>query len=187
MEESKIIKLFVKRSEKGLREFKKEYNAYIYRISANILSDIEDVEECLNDVYMKLWETIPPVVPKSLIAYAGKLTRNISLDRYRLQNTKKRKNNELSVVLDELSEIVIDSYDMENVIVNKLMIRRINQYLSGLTKEKRVLFVMRYYYSYSIKEISKHFSMNESTVKMTLMRVRRQLVEVLEEEGMTYE
>lgn len=157
----------------------------MYSISNNILANNEDVEECLDDVYIKMWDTIPPVIPKSLVAYVGKVTRNISLDKHRMRNSQKRGNGEFALVLDELAEIVADNQDIENDIINMEVVGEINQYLASITKEKRMMFVMRYYHSYSIKEISKHFKSSDSKVKMTLMRLRSEIKSCLIEKGMT--
>lgn len=183
MKDSRIIKLFINRSEKAIAELNKKYRPYMYRISRNIVNNHEDAEDCLNDSYLKIWESIPPVIPKSLSAYTGRVIRNISLDRYRKMNSQKRGNGEFAVVLDELAEMIADDHNVENTVVNKEVIGVINQYLATISKEKRMIFVMRYYHSYKVKEISEQLDLSVSKVKMTLMRLRREIKECLTVKG----
>jgi RNA polymerase sigma-70 factor (ECF subfamily) len=182
VEDSKIIKLFQKRSEKAIGELKKKYGAYMYRIGMNILNNVEDVEECMNDAQLKIWSSIPPLIPISLLAYSGKITRNIALDKYRKQHRVKRNHLGISMVLEELSDLVAGNENLEEIVESKVIIQCINEHLALLPKDKRLCFVLRYYYAYSIKEISCHLSMGESAVKMTLMRTRNELANILCEE-----
>lgn len=184
MDDSKIIELFINRSEDALKELMKKYNAYMHCISKNIVSVDEDVEECLDDAYMKIWKSIPPVIPKSLRAYLGTIIRNTSLDKYRKSHTQKRNKGEFTLVLDELYEIIPDDFNVEKILVNKELINEINLFLKKTSKEKRIIFVMRYYQSYSIQEISSSLNMSESKVKMILMRLRQMMRLEFEERGL---
>lgn len=183
LNDSRIIKLFIKRSESAIAELNKKYRPYMYSISRNIVNNNEDAEDCLNDSYMKIWESIPPIIPKSLSAYTGRVIRNISLDRYRMMNSQKRSSGEFTLVLDEMAEMIADNHNVENAVVNKEVIEVINQYLATITKEKRMIFVMRYYHSYSINGIGEQLNISISKVKMTLMRLRVEIKDCLSEKG----
>lgn len=185
MKDSRIIKLFVDRSENAITELCKKYKTYMYRISHNILRSNEDVQECLNDSYMTIWSNIPPIIPQSLKAYSAKIVRNISLDRYRRLSANKRGSGQIEVVFDELEEILDCKHNVEDSIVTKELITEINIYLGNLTKEKRTMFTLRYYYAYSIKEISIKLNISESKVKTSLYRLRSEIKEHLIMKGMT--
>lgn len=124
MDDSKIIKLFQKRSEKAIEALKKKYGAYMYRIGMNILANVEDVEECLSDAHMKIWSTIPPLIPLSLLAYSGKITRNIALDKYRKEHRAKRNHLEMTMVLDELSDLADRGKGLEERVETKAIVIR---------------------------------------------------------------
>ena len=148
MKDSRIIKLFIKRSENAIKELSKKYKVYMYSISHNILRSNEDVEECLNDAFLKIWLNIPPIIPHSLKAYASKVIRNLSLDRYRKLNADKRGKGQIEVVFDELEEILDCRSCVEESILSKELVEEINIYLGGISKEKRRMFILRYFYAY---------------------------------------
>lgn len=60
-----------------------------------------------------------------------------------------------------------------------------NGFLKTLPKQKRIIFMQRYWYMNSIKEICADFQMSESKVKMLLMRLREQFRKFLEKEGVS--
>ena len=43
----------------------------------------EDAEECVGDTWLRAWEAMPPSRPGRLDTFLGKITRNLSLDRWR--------------------------------------------------------------------------------------------------------
>lgn len=185
MQDKKIIALFQKRSTRAIKELEKAYKPYMFKISYNILQNTEDANECLNDAYLKIWETIPPTVPLSLSSYIGMITRNISLDKYRHTHSKSRHSGEFHLVLDELSDLISDHQDIVDEISTKEIITYINEYLGTLTKEKRTLFILRYYNAYSIKDIAKKLSISESNVKTSLLRQRNDIKKILEAKGIS--
>ena len=113
MEDENIIRLYWDRDEAAIEETAKKYGKYCFAIANNILYSREDSEECVNDTYVKVWESIPPKRPSIFSAFIGKITRNISLNRYKLNNAEKRGGNEMTVVLDEVREIVSGEKDPE--------------------------------------------------------------------------
>lgn len=185
MQDKHIIALFQKRSKRAIPELIKAYQPYLHTISYHILKNSEDVDECLNDTYLKVWESIPPLIPLSLSSYIGKIIRNISLDRYRKQTSSKRGSGEFHLVLDELSDLVGDHYDVAQEVERKETMTVINNYLSKLTPIKRSIFILRYYHAYSIKEVAKKLDLSESNVKTTLLRERNELKVILTKKGIT--
>ena len=183
MEDSKIIELFFERSESAISETESKYGRYLSKIAYNILFDTEDSEECVNDTYMKAWNAIPPQKPKVLSTFLGKITRRLAIDIFRKKHAEKRGNSEFSLSLSELDECIPDKFSAESEFEYSLLSKKINNFLSSLSKDNRDIFVCRYFYSDSIKEIASFFGTSESKIKSSLFRSRKSLKEQLEKEG----
>lgn len=183
MNDDQIIELYMERSEKAVSEAYDKYSAYCSTISFNILQNSEDAEECVNDTFQKAWESIPPDNPKNLKAFLGKIARNISLNKLKYNRTQKRGSGQIDILLSELEECISDKFSVEAEIYGEELSRMINRFLSSLSKDKRRIFVSRYWYMCSIKEISEQYSMSEGNIKSILFRVRKQLKNYLKKEG----
>ena len=183
MEDKEIIRLFWKRSEEAIRETAYKYGKYCHYIAYNILFNEEDSEECVNDTYYNAWENIPPQKPDKLSSYLGKITRNLVLNKWNYYHAKKRGNGEIPIVLEELRECVSVADIVEQRLDEIYLVNKLNQFLESLPRQKRIIFMRRYWYMNSIKEICTDFHMSESKVKMLLMRVRNDLRLFLEKEG----
>jgi len=183
MEDKEIVELFWSRSEDAIYETTKKYGKYCYAIAYGILQNHEDAKECVNDAYFQMWDTIPPQKPSRLSTFIGKITRNLALNKWEYYNAKKRGMGEVPLVLEELQECIPNGNCVEEV-VDKLYLEEIfNDFLAKLPKEKRMIFLRRYWYLSSIKEIARDFSMSESKAKMLLLRLRNEFREFLEKEG----
>ena len=183
MEDFKIIELFFKRNENAISETERKYGRYLSKIAYNILFDTEDSEECVNDTYMKAWNSIPPQQPEILSTFLGKITRHLAIDLFRKKHAEKRKNSEYALSLSELDECIPDKFSAEKEFEQKELSESINRFLASLSKENRDIFVCRYFYSDSIKEIASFFKSSESKIKSSLFRSRKALKEHLEKEG----
>lgn len=182
MVDEKIVELFWLRSQDAITQTKNSYEAYCTAICSNILSNRLDTEECLNDAYMKLWETIPPQRPRSLRAYLSKIVRNLALDRYRNINSAKRGGKQAKLVFEEIQEFI--SANAEQIADEIALRDAINDFLGDLDSETRIIFVQRYWYFLSVKQISDIHGLGQSKVKMTLKRTRDKLKEHLKKEGL---
>lgn len=175
-----IIDLYWQRSEEAISHTAAKYGTYCRSIAWNILSDSEDTEECVNDTYLRAWNTMPPQRPGKLQTFLGKITRNLSLDRWRRNHAQKRYCGVLSA-LEELDTCIPDS---GGSLCEDLAIRdALNGFLRGLKPEHRKIFLRRYWYFSSVKEIAEDFSISKSKVKMLLLRTREKLKVYLESEG----
>lgn len=183
MDDKRIIELYNERSESAISETAKKYGKYCYTIAYHILYDKEDSEECVNDTYLRTWEAIPPQYPDKLSAFLGKITRNLALNKYKYYVREKRGKGQTTLVLDELQECVPATNNTEQTVEEMLLVEVINRFLYDLPKEKRTMFLRRYWYLSSIQEIAEDFGFSESKVKMTLLRIRNKLKQVLEKEG----
>ena len=182
MEDSKIIELYWQRSEDAISETQSKYGRYCHSIAYNILYSNEDAEECVNDTYVKAWDSIPPTRPKRLSAFIGRITRNLALDRYEARNAQKR-GGEVALALDEIAECVPDTQG--EVSSDEALKEAINGFIGSLSARKRVIFLRRYWYAFSVADIAVSLGMSESNVKVTLMRIRTDFKEYLAGKGIT--
>ena len=183
MTDNDIIMLFWDRDEQAISRTKEKYQSYLYKISVNILCDEQDVRECLNDTYLSVWNSIPPNRPKDFKAYIGRIARNISLNKFKAEKTKKRGGSQTKAVLCELDECVSTTFGVEDSVNEKELTALIEEFLRSQPKLKLNLFVKRYWYMNSIKEISSEFNMSEGKVTAILCRMRKDLKIILETEG----
>lgn len=182
MEDRELINLFWERSESAISETDKKYRSYCKKIAYNILYSPEDSEECINDTYLKAWNAIPSDRPKIFSAYLGKITRNLAINIYNKKRTKKRGSGEVEAVLDELENIVKAYNTVEDEMDSKEITSVLNSFLYSLDKEDRIIFVRRYWYVDSIKNIAKNTGFSQSKIKSNLFRTRNKLKLYLEKE-----
>lgn len=181
MEDSKIVDLYWDRDESAISESDRKYGRMLNTLSFSLLSSREDAEECVNDTYIDAWNSMPVARPDYLGAFLSKITRRISIDRFRKKHSEKRGG--IDNLTSELTECIPDTrgdseFDSEQIR------RVINTFLSEYDKEKRAMFVLRYFYSKPIEEIALRVGSGESRVKTTLHRMRQHLREKLEKEGL---
>lgn len=183
MKDEDIIELYQKRSEQAIVETERKYGAYCGTIAGRILQSGEDCKECLNDTWLKTWETIPPVIPKIFSAYIGKITRNLALNMYKKKYAGKRVSERMMVSMEELQDCVSDKDSVESKIEEKIVLEKLNAYLGQLPELERKIFVRRYFYMDTMREIADLYEMKESYVKTLLFRTRKKLKEHFQKEG----
>lgn len=184
MTDEKIIELYFDRDEQAITLTKLKYESYLYTIAYNILSDKPDSEECVNDTYMGAWDSIPPHRPNVLKTYLSKLTRNISLKKLRYNTAKKRNNSQIELAIDELKDLECTAENVESKLDEKELVEFIGKFISKLEINKRRIFLARYWYFFSVRDIAKKLDYTESKVKTTLKRTRDKLFEELKKEGL---
>jgi len=184
LDDSKIIELYFERSEKAIEETQAKYDKLCVCIANNILNNEEDAKECCNDTYLKVWNTIPPLRPASLYAYISKVVRNTALHKYEYYHAQKR-NNEFDMLLSELEECFNTSDNIEVIIDNSVISNAISEFLYSIKNEARNIFIQRYYYSESIRNLCNHYGMSKSKIESMLHRTRIKLKEYLEKEGIS--
>lgn len=181
MDDHRILKLYAERSEQAISETAEKYGRYCHSIAFHILQNEEDAGECVNDTYLRAWNAIPPKRPRCLRTFLGKITRNLSLNRYEKQTAEKRGNGQIPLILDELAECLPDNADetfLESMVIRTVL----NRFLKELPAETRRLFVQRYWYTYSVKEIAEDSKLTENQVAVMLFRARKKLKTTLEQE-----
>ncbi len=179
MEDLEIVELYWQRNEEAIKETSKKYGNYCYTIANNILYNNEDAQECVNDTYLGAWNAIPPHHPNVLSTFLGKITRRLSLNKWREKNAIKRGNGEAALSFDELEECIPSNSSIKEELALKELSEAINIFLETLKVDERKVFVCRYFYFDSIDEIAFRFSFTPSKVKMMLKRTRDRLKDYL--------
>lgn len=182
MDDNKIIELFYERSEQAIVELSKKYGKLCQTLSNNIVKNDEDVAECMNDAYLKMWNTIPPNCPPDLLSYLCLAVRNVSLNKYKENNTQKRKLI-VDADFDEMADFFADAQSLEEVIDDKLFTETMNLFLKSLDRNSRVIFVKRYYFCERVGDIAKEMKLTEGNVSVKLNRMKNKLKKLLTEKG----
>ncbi len=182
MDDKSIVDLYLQRSEYAISETDKKYGGYCYSIAYNVLANNEDAEESVNDTYLAAWEKIPPHRPSILATFLGKITRNLSISRWRARSASKRGGGEILLALEELNECIADKQDLESDYLYKEAIRVFQDFLDTLPRDERNVFLRRYWCLDSIAEIAATFGLSQSKVKSILHRTRAKLRSALEKE-----
>lgn len=182
MEDREIIDLFWQRSERAILELSSKYSGYCYKIAWNLLENREDVEECLNDTWFAAWSHIPPQRPSVLSAFIGKITRGLAIDCFRKKHAARRMDSHMADVCGEMDELNF-SYTLDEQMAEKNLVETINVFLGNLSRKDRDIFVRRYWYLDSVKEIAKRHGTTENAVKMNLHRNRKKLLQRLRREA----
>ena len=182
MEDERIIELFNARDEAAIREAQAKYGAYCSAIAMNLLGVREDAEECVSDAWHAAWNSIPPERPRSLRAFLGRITRNISISRWRREHAQKRFDG-MDVLLSELDECVPGPFDVERELESRALTELIERWLSTLDARERALFVRRYWYGDRVDELAARWGRTPNGTAQRLRRLRAGLRRALEKEG----
>lgn len=180
MEDREIIALLWQRSDDAITALAEKFGRRLQRLARNILPNPWDAEECINEAYLALWNSIPPQRPDPLAPYALRVCKNIAVSRLRANLASKRSGYEIA--LDELSE-VIGAQTLEETVSARELGRAIDRFLCTLSTENRVIFLRRYWYGDSVAQIAGLVSLSENTVYVRLSRSRAKLREYLKKEG----
>ena len=186
MDDNKIIDLFFARSEQAIGELDKAHGPAVRKTAANILYSTLDIEETVDDAYMGCWTKIPPARPAPLVSYVCRIARNIAISRVRSETAAKR-NSGFDLVLDEIEEFVPSGMDVESELEAKELAASINRFLASLDYDDRYIFIRRFWYADSVKDIAVAMSCRENRVSVRLTRLRKKLRSTLEKEGFFYE
>lgn len=182
MTDSEIIMLFLQRDERAICEVDAKYGGLIRKIVHQVLDDYEDVEECLNDVYLSIWDATIHVGPNNLKAYLCKTARNIALDRYRFATREKRAPTRLVEISEEISDMITE--DWSTSLVDQLVFDQVlNRFLKSLSPKHRTVFLKRYWLLMTVDEIAMDTGIKLNTVNTILNRTRKQFGQMMEKEG----
>ncbi len=183
MNDNDIIELYFARSEDAVAETDKKYGSACRNTAYNILGNREDSEECTNDTYLKVWNVIPPERPVKFCAFIMRIVRNLAIDMCKKRGRLKNGCGYQTVDFDEISEFLPSPNTVESTVSRQELLKSIEKFLFRLPKNKRVMFVRRYFYCSTYSEIASALHMTESAVTSALRRTREKLREHLEKEG----
>ena len=181
-EDNEIVDLYLNRNENAILETENKYKSFIFSICNGILRQKQDSEECVNTVYQKLWESIPPEQPDDLKAFIARIARTTAIDFFRSNNRLKRSAGVIDS-LDDFADFLADDYSIEEEIYANDLAIFLNDFLRSLSETERICFVKRYYFNCSYREIEKQTHIPKSTIYLTLEKVKKKLKEELSKEG----
>ena len=184
MDDKAILDLYWARSEKAISETDAKYGTYCFTIAYNILNNRQDSEESVSDTYLAAWNSIPPKRPALLSAFLGKITRCISLDHWKKRSRLKRGGGEIDLCLEELEDCVSGQESTEDKVIRRDTINTVNRFLSTLSETERKIFLCRYWYLDSVKDIAERFGFSPNRTSVMLRRVRQKLNAQLAKEGL---
>ncbi len=179
-----IISRLHERDESALQDIRRLYGELCCQMAYRILENRQDAEECVNDMLLAVWNSIPPNLPMSLQAYLITLVRHAAINKAKYESRQKRGNGAFTLALDELAEILPSGEQVESAVECRELMLAMRAFLSSLKPETRHLFMQRYYMAESVQTIAKKNHMSESAVKVTLFRTRKKLKEHLRKEGL---
>ena len=183
MDDNKLLDMYFARDESAIRLTQERYGAYCFTVANNILSNREDAEECVNDTYLKAWNTIPPKRPNVFRLYLARIARNLSLDRYEKRMAEKRGGGETALAVEELSELTACSVSVEGEIMKRELERSVASFLKSLPERERTMFLMRYFYLTPCEDIAERLGVSRDSLYSSLARIRKKLKKHLEKEG----
>lgn len=183
MDDAAIVALYWARSQQAVTRTAEKYESFCHAIAYRILENHQDAEESVSDTWLAAWNAMPPHRPDCLSAFLGKLTRRISIDRWRKRSAGKRGGGQLPLALEELEACIPAGESTEQVVETVVLTDALNRFFASLSPEKRRIFLYRYWYLAPISQIASDYAISESRVKMSLLRTRNALRAFLEQEG----
>lgn len=181
-----LTEMFLSRRDDAISEADKKYHGLLFSVILTILKDDRDAEECLNDVYMKLWWSIPPNKPLSFRAYAVKIARNTAMSIFRKNTARKRISKDILEPFEDVSGVVFTN-EGEDEEKSQRIREIINSYLNSVDERKMYIFMSRYYFDKPISEITKKLHCSESTINKEIKKIKIELKQKLEEGGVYFE
>lgn len=182
MEDEKIIEMLFGREQEALGETERKYGRYLHTIAMRILGNREDSEECVNDTLLAAWNSIPPARPGIFKMFLAKIVRNHAINRRKVTNADKRGGGEIALVLDELAETVAGSENTESNAMADELSESVNEFVKQLPERDGNVFVRRYFFTESVKEIAEKYGLTQTNVSVILNRTRKKLREHLQKE-----
>lgn len=185
MEDHEIINLYLERDQRAISETSDKYGGFLWNIAWNILHSHGDAEECVNDTYLRTWNAIPPTRPAVFRSWLGRITRNLSLDRWKQTKAIKRGGDEMEMLLGELDTCIPAPHGTEKVLEDQEIAELISNFLRTLPSESRIIFLRRYWYGESVMDIAEKLRCSQGKVKSSLFRTRNALRTYLEQKEVT--
>ena len=184
MDDGKIIDMFFARNEDAIRHTDAAYGRRLYHLADRIVENGQDAEESVSDTYLSAWNAMPPRRPPALAAFLGKITRNLSIDRWRKYRAFKRGKGQIELALEELRECVSGTESAEEAAIRKEILASLNRFLGTLKETERSVFLCRYWYLDSLEDIAAKTGLTKGHISTMLHRTRKRLCICLQKEGL---
>ena len=175
MDDRELVERYWRRDEDAIADTEAKFGAYCRAIARGVLGNDADAEECCNDVWAAAWNAMPPQRPNDLRAFLARIARNLALKRLRALTAEKRGGGETALALEELEEIIPAGTTLDEEIEARELARKLDEFLGTLGVTERRVFLCRYWYFDSVRDVAKRFGMGESRVKMMCKRTRDKL------------
>lgn len=183
MEDRQIVMLYWERDPQAIELSRQKYGAYCFSVAHNLLASREDAEECVNDTWLHAWNGMPPNRPGILRMFLAKITRCVSFNRFKANNTQKRGGGQLPLVLEELAECIADESRVEDAVIAAELGESVRQFVRSLPEREGDIFVRRYFFTESITEIAQSYGITVNYTMVMLSRTRKKLKNHLMKEG----
>ena len=181
MTDAQMIALYWDRDEEAIRQTDLHYGSKLHHLAHKIVQNFEDAQECVSDTYLKTWDTIPPKRPEPLSPFVCRTGKNIALNRLR-SNTAQKRNSQYDLSLEEL-EPYLGITVVDDAVSAQQLGRLIDHFLESISSDNRVIFLRRYWFGDSIKDIARQMGKTENAVSVRLNCTREQLRAYLQKEG----
>lgn len=166
-----------------IEEIINQYSGYIYKTVLNISKDNlseEDIEEIIADTFFSFWKNKEKFDrTKEIKFYLCGIAKNLIKQKFR--------KNEVNYDIDNYENVLPDTVTINDIYERNEKQRIIERELNKLSKQDIAIFIMFYYNSKKIKEISTELETSEFIVKSRLYRIRKKLKKELERQGYSYE
>lgn len=183
LSDEEIIALYFERDEKAITETERKYKSYLFAIANNILYSAEDSEECVNDTYLNVWNSVPPTMPKRFKPFLAKITRNLAFDKYDELNRKKRIPRESMLCFEELEGFISNKDSPEDTLEANAISEIINSYLKTASEKKLYIFISRYFFAVPIAKIAEKLNCSQASVNKCIAEIKKELRKNFESEG----
>ncbi len=183
MEDHQIVELYWQKNADAISETSSKYGGYCFAIADHILNNTEDSEECVNDTWLHAWNAMPPQKPNVLRMFLAKITRNLSVNRFKARSAEKRGGGEILLVLDELADCLAGETDVEREYEGRELEQCIRRFVRGLPERDGNVFVRRYFFTEPVAAVAERYGLTENNVMVILSRTRKKLRLKLAKEG----
>ncbi|GJM35373.1 MAG: hypothetical protein DHS20C18_43740 [Saprospiraceae bacterium] len=174
-----IIKLILDKGEKDLLEILYDrYSSKVYFKCLGIVGNKETSKDLAHDIMIKIFLNLSKFRGTSEFSlWVHSITYNYCMDHLRKGKRLKYESYEVK----DYERISTAEIELENKILSDLKLVQLEVLLHELKPEDKIILMMRYQDSMSVKQISQTLSIGESAVKMRLKRGRDRLADLLKE------
>ena len=143
----------------------------LHRVALRLLGNVEDAEDMVQEVYMKLWskrDALPEV--KDVEAYCVTLTKNMCVDRLRLAEVEE-------VDVETMTLPIAATDDVARRIEERDTVEHVKAFVVTLPENQQRVITLRYMEERSFEEIEQMTGLTAVNVRALLSRARKAIRE----------